>query len=209
MKKTKYSIQLPFFCGFYESPLLNSDSVYYEVKENLDMYQERYNDETLDEDDLELDYNAYTEACAEAFVDAFKYEMPSFITKMKFDTIVSPRYYNYSTDKICVNIEMDENWKEMICAWMKENEAWFKKRVKEDWSNRDGFISFLSNNYQDWFDEFAKEDENIDERYISAILKYMMYTADNRIYENLIYNVFDNVYISKYIYNSKVEDCAA
>ena len=202
--KKNFEIQLPFFCGFYESPLYNCDTLYWETTENeMEYWRDRFDDETLTADDLDIDFPRFTEECAKAYMDAFfnNADCPGFIKSMEFSKIVSPSYYNFETDRLFVNVEFEEDWRDKVKTFMDENKEWLTERIKKDWSSRDGFFSFMDNTYEGWFDELQMDDA--DERYIGVMIGYIMYCANEDIYDDLITDTLENFYISEYIFNTK------
>ena len=202
--KKNFEIQLPFFCGFYESPLYNCDTLYWETTENeMEYWRDRFDDETLTADDLDIDFPRFTEECAKAYMDAFfnNADCPGFIKSMEFSKIVSPSYYNFETDKLFVNVEFEDDWRDKVKTFMDENKEWLTERIKKDWSSRDGFFSFMDNTYEGWFDELQMDDA--DERYIGVMIGYIMYCANEDIYDDLITDTLENFYISEYIFNTK------
>ena len=204
--KNSFEIRLPFFCGFYESPLYNCDTLYWETTEDdMEYWRERFDDETLTADDLDIDFPRFKEECAKAYMEAFfnNAVCPKFIKNMKFSEIVSPLYYNYETDKIYVNAEFEDDWRDEVRAFMKKNKEWLTKRIGEDWTSYDGFHSFMDNNYNDWYKEFQKDD--VDERYIGVMIGYIMLLANENIYNDLITDTLEDFYISEYIINVKEE----
>ena len=204
--KNSFEICLPFFCGFYESPLYNSDILYWETTEDdMEYWRERFDDETLTADDLDIDFPRFKEECAKAYIEVFfnNADCPKFIKNMKFSEIVSPLYYNYETDKIYVNVEFEDDWRDEVRAFMKKNKEWLTKRIGEDWTSYDGFHSFMDNNYNDWYKEFQKDD--VDERYIGVMIGYIMLLANKRIYNDLITDTLEDFYIGEYIINVKEE----
>ena len=201
MKKNTFRIELPFFAGFYESPIYNSDTLYYEFHDvdNMEYYRGIFEDENITEDDLDINFNAFKNAVSKSFCDVFysSNACPSFIENVEFDTLKSPRYYNFETDRVCANVTFDDNWRENIKDFMKENKTWLVKKIYDDWSDRDGFRSFLSNDYGDWFNEF--NEINVDELMISVMLQYMMMDYDNDIYDDLLDGLLEQNYIGDYI----------
>ena len=201
MEKNTFRIELPFFAGFYESPIYNSDTLYYEFHDadNMEYYRSIFEDENITEDDLDIDFNAFKNAVSKSFCDVFytSNACPSFIENVEFDELKSPMYYNFETDRVYANVTFDDNWRENIKDFMKENKTWLVKKIYDDWSDRDGFWSFLSNDYDDWFNEF--DEINVDERMISVMLQYMMMDYDNDIYDDLLDGLLDQNYISEYI----------
>ena len=84
---------------------------------------------------------------------------------------------------------------------MDENKEWLTERIKKDWSSRDGFFSFMDNTYEGWYEELQSDDA--DERYIGVMIGYIMYCANEDIYDDLITDTLENFYISEYIFNTK------
>lgn len=202
--KKNFEIQLPFFCGFYESPLYNCDTLYWETTENeMEYWRDRFDDETLTADDLDIDFPRFTEECAKAYMDVFfnNADCPGFIKSMEFSKIVSPSYYNFETDRLFVNVEFEEDWRDKVKTFMDENKEWLTERIKKDWSSRDGFFSFMDNTYEGWYEELQSDDA--DERYIGVMIGYIMYCENEDIYDDLITDTLENFYISEYIFNTK------
>ena len=89
------------FCGLYESTLYNSDTDYY--------LAEALADDNLDLKNAEVDYdfNEFTKATGEACVDSLNDELYSHdvITNMDYVGMHSPRYYNYDTDRVLIDVD--------------------------------------------------------------------------------------------------------
>lgn len=202
--KKNFEIRLPFFCGFYESPLYNSDTLYWETTEDeMEYWRDWFNDETLTANDLDIDFPRFKEECAKAYIDVFfnNADCPDFIKSMEFSVIDSPRYYNFETDKLYVNVEFEEDWRDKVKTFMDENKEWLTERIKEEWSSRDGFCSFMDNTYEGWYEELQRDDA--DERYIGVMIGYIMELANKDIYDDLITDTLEDFYISEYIFNTK------
>lgn len=198
------NIELPFFPGFYESSLMNSDTSYWAIKEELEYMQDAYmlkehpEYKTLTEDDLDFRYSDFEHDLALSFVDAWWNNAPSIVESVEFSEIVSPKYYNFSTDRLFADIELKEGWQEVMRAFMKENADWLKERIYEDWTSYDGFHSFMSNDFSEW-DKYLFED--MDERYISVMLGYMMYRENSQIREDLVMETLEgDVYAGSYVF---------
>lgn len=201
MEKNTFRVELPFFAGFYESPIYNCDTLYYEFLEedNMEYYRSIFEDENITSEDLDIDFDAFKKAVSKQFCDVFYNAdaCPSFINSIEFEGVKSPTYYNFETDRVYANITFDDDWRDRIKDFMTKNKTWLKDRIKHDWSDRDGFWSFLSNDYDDWFNEF--NEENVDERMISVMLQYIMEDNDKNIYDDLLCSLLENIYISEYI----------
>lgn len=206
-KEEKIEIQLPFFDGFYESVYYNSDSIYDEFYNNEREYKETYGDDITD-DDLDVRFDEYQKDVCEAFTECFSNLAPSFVTSVEFSEMTSPRYYNFETDKVYANITLSDDWREQVLTFMKENKDWLKKRIYDEWTSRDGFMSFMDNNYDEWLHRFENTEDEIDPRYLSTMIGYIMMTNNEDVHYDLIEGTLEDIYIGNYIYCTKGEDDA-
>ena len=111
-------------------------------------------------------------------------------------TMWSPRYYNFDHDRLYADIELADNWQSKMRHFMTENYDWLKDRIYEDWTSYDGFMSFMSNDIDEWGDYLFKQ---LDSRYISTMLGYMMYIANNEIRNDLVMYALDDIYAGSYV----------
>lgn len=195
MKTTKIEISLPFFLGFYESPYDFSDSCI----ENEIEYHEEYDGLVgLTFDDFDLDYKGYKEEVGIEFTRQWMDYAPSFVKGATFKEVYSPRFYNFSTDEIIAEIELAEDWKKEVAAFISANTEMLEKRIKEDWTSRDGFVSFIENNLAKWAYKIYVEE---DARYIGFMIQYMMEAeADERyIEDSLVERTMANVLACEYL----------
>jgi hypothetical protein len=203
MKQTAFEIEVPFFCGFYESVLLNSDTLYNELHDmGLDYYQEHFNDNTLTFDDLDLDYEEYKKDCCVEFIKAFleQEEVPSFVEDIEFLELVSPKFYNYSTDKLYAKLSVMPDWRNKVLEFMRDNKEWVSNMLEKDFKRRSGFMSFYSDTFEEWYNVFStKEDDDIDAIYAGTIIKYMMLCQNKEVWENILLDTLENIYVNDYI----------
>ena len=136
-------IQLPF-SGFYES--IHSSNIEYELDSGVftDHASGMINNDRLSElaydaidwNELHLDY-------AREYVDNFNNK---FDLNLVFESMTSPKEYNFSTDRIFCEINKKE-LKQLVKQTSKENLA---KMAKSMFTTADGFISFYDNDYLTW-----------------------------------------------------------
>jgi len=212
----KVNIQLPFFPGFYESDLENSDTAYWAIKEELDYYRNDCDTpcKELTEDDLDFDYKGYEKAVTDGWVDAFRERMPEIVASLENVEMTSPRYYNFETDRLWADIELAEGWEDKVRSFMAENADWLRKRIEDDWTSYDGFMSFMSNNFDDlahdededyWGDKswywhlFSGKSDRF-ECYISTIIGYMMYRENKDIRNDLVMFALEDIYAGSYVF---------
>jgi len=201
MSKT-FNLQIPFFPGFYETGLMDSDTSYWAIKEELEYLQRDCREEhpeykILTEDDLDFRYSDYRSDVAEAFLEAWENSAPGIVSSAENPTIDSPHRYNFRNDELFADVELRDDWKDVMRAFIKENYKWLKERIKEDWTSYDGFMSFMKNDIDEW-DEHLFENE--DERYISTMLAYMMYQENKEIHNDLVMSALEDIYAGYYVF---------
>lgn len=221
-----FRIELPFFPGFYESDLENSDTAYWAIKEELEYYQNDYaydNPEEqaiysqVRENDLEFDYEGYEEDVRNNWVGAWENNTPEIVLSVENVIMSSPRYYNFSNDKLYADVELSDDWQEKMRAFMQENAEWLRERIADDWTSYDGFMSFMSNNFDNtahdndedywgdksWYWHLFSGQSDRWECYISTMIGYMMYRANKEIRNDLVMYALEDVYAGSYVKISK------
>ena len=148
------------FEGFYESALFNSDSEYY-LSENLESPHEI------------KDFDKFQNTVGKRIADEVYYpcfcEEDSVVTDLDFVGIDSPRYYNFTTDKIILDVEVDLKKLEDFC--FTDNGDDFNKYLEDNFTSYDGFHSFVKNNRVGFYLDY-KNDESEKERCLNVMLEY-------------------------------------
>ncbi len=146
MKKlTKYATFAPLFPGFYGT-LFEYDN----EESDIEYYNEE-NKTDLSYDDFEWDYKEYHNRIANAFVNRLETELNNYLpVKFEFTELHSPKEYNFYNDSIWVNAELNLS---LLLAVLKEHEQTATQYFKDKYTSCSGFISFHSNNIEDWMDE--------------------------------------------------------
>ena len=136
-------IKIPF-SGFYDS--IHSSNIEYELDNNIftDRESGMINNDRLSElaydaidwNELHLDY-------AREYVDNFNNK---FDLNLVFESMDSPKEYNYITDRIFCEINKKQ-LKQLVKQTSKEN---LDKQAKVMFTSCDGFASFYDNNYLTW-----------------------------------------------------------
>ena len=162
LNKIKFLID---FGGFYDS--IHSDNIenrieYFEIDENNVNYKETY--------------NSY---CIE-FIDSLNDMLE---LELKFIQIDSPKFYNFTTDKI--EAEINENdFNKLKNTYLNSNE--FIDYVNENSKSRDRFTSFYNG-----FNEVIKEDEILLQYMFNYILNEYADEIDNYVFE-LDFEIIEN-----------------
>lgn len=148
------------FEGFYESNLFNSDSEY-------------YLSETLESPYEIKDFDKFQNTVGKRIANEVYYpcfcEEDSVVTDLDFVGIDSPQYYNYRTDRIILDVEVDLKKLEDFC--FKDNADDFNKYLEDNFTSYDGFHSFVKNNRLGFYLDY-KDDESEKERCLNVMLEY-------------------------------------
>lgn len=203
-KKKKFTTvcdaRLAGFEGFYCSIWSPDDDVYnYSVENGAE-----------EDEDFTFDYKEYYKDICEKYTDVWEEWMQQYIhedIKLEFLQVWQPRFYNYVNDACEVRIKLTHQAKKAITEKVKNHRDKIAGWIKENHSNTDGFLSFLSNDIDDWggwvlFDTEAYHQEN----YLAYMLYYIVkaeleaegYT-DERTEIYAYYKVSDQVSAYSYI----------
>jgi len=118
------------------------------------------------------DYSGARDKLARDYLEAFQDEISSHTglrLSLVFDEVVSPREYNFSTDRLFCNMPFAS----LELLWnysSKDNHATLKEAIAERHTSLDGFASFYPNTLDDW-PEFEKFDANHCETLLIAVIR--------------------------------------
>ena len=161
---TMVEIAIPF-PGFYNS---NLDGIIEQAIESDCYYRADEGEEDSPLDECEIadaymsqdvcDYSGAHDKLARDYLNAFQEEIESHIglkLNLVFDEVVSPREYNFSTDRLFCKMPFTSL--ELLWNYSSEdNHATLKEAIADRHTSRDGFFSFYPNTLDAWpaFDEF-------------------------------------------------------
>ena len=167
------SVALPWFPGFYES-LLSSridTELEYEAEETGETY-----DQIMDRfsDQLAM------EAVAKDWVRAFSIESG---IPMEMEEMISPREYNFTTDRVFVRIPVDAI--EKIACEM--DDKILRETIRKNHSSYDGFMSFYADDLDD--PEWQKPVREWDHNQLMTLLeaKLVQDEHDREDFEGVLY----------------------
>lgn len=179
-----YKTFAPMFVGFYGTHFEFNNEEY-----DIDDYNET-NGTNLSYDDFNWDYEDYRERICRAFVNKLENELNYYLPiKFEYERIHSPKEYNFMNDSIYVNVSVNLD---DIYGIINENKELARQYFLNQYTSRDGFISFHSNNLENWLNkEYILEDNS---HRIGALLDCICnilidyedtyYWADNENYVN-------------------------
>ena len=108
------------------------------------------------------------------------------VLSLEFIKVNSPKYYNYSTDKLVCNIEINKDV--FVHELRKNNFDNWKQFLKDNFTSYDGFISFYPNTSIEW-DELINENIEDDNVIIETLLQF--YLEQNEEFGDLKDNLLD------------------
>jgi len=169
IKKTAKAINtwLPLFKGFYGT-IWDGDS-------ELDSFCE-YNE--VNSDDVDVDWLGYRQKIAISITSEVESQLIELglVESVKFETIISPNYYNFVNDSIDVEIVPIVD---SIVSYIHSNYDAFNSYLKQRYTSRDGFISFYPNNAIEWAENtlnFSVLDK--DSHVLGTILDFALVNED-------------------------------
>jgi hypothetical protein len=158
---------LPLFKGFYYT-IWDGDS-------ELDSFCE-YNE--VSSDDVEVDWLGYRQKVAVLITSEIESKLIELglVESVKYQTIISPNYYNFVNDSIDVNIVPIVDG---IVSYIHSNYDAFDTYLKQRYTSRDGFISFRFNSAVEW----AEDTSNFtalgkDSHVLGALLDFALVNED-------------------------------
>ena len=198
-----YSTQI--FSGFYESELCPDDYLRDEAYAcNLE-YPYTF--------DI-IAYKAYENEIAKENTEwiFWKVKDKGIIKSMEFKELDSPREYNYRTDRLVINMEFDEEKLTKYC--FEDKRGSFEKYLRETYTSRSGFISFVNSNINE-FENEVKDDLHynvmvefylLEEVDFEEVFEEMMEVVHNAVYEYMgLYNEQTRKYYDYYFNDSTGE----
>jgi hypothetical protein len=90
-----------------------------------------------------VDYQSVFNGYAAKYIDWIKSE---FNLNIQYSFLSSPKCYNFETDRIICNIELNEVQRVFDSVYKNKLDA----RIKERFTSRSGFISFYENSLEAW-----------------------------------------------------------
>ena len=185
----KQKTWLPVFTGFYESGFDASHSYieretclseeefkeYFSELHEAGVTQEYFNNNLYNYLDYKAAYNESAEYIANSLMDL---EHQGIILDVTYESLVSPKYYNFSNDSINCEIKYDS---QKLMKYLRDNKAEFEQYITERYTSRSGFISSYSNQLDYWMDE-----DNHGEHEVGSLLNFVLFNEDEDAVVTLI-----------------------
>ena len=172
MKHTYNNWSYLIFDGFYESNLFNSDSLY-DIE-----YMDRQEGYLADNEEYDIDnWQEFKKEVAESAVYQLlnTLENKDIIRDMKLRDVYSPKYYNFETDSLIIDVNLNLRALKTFC--FKTNKDMFNKYLKKNFTSYDGFMSFIDNNIRDFINTYKTS--TCKDREINVMIEYYLLTQIN------------------------------
>ena len=159
---------LQSFEGFYDSIWEPDTEIYYEC--------ERTGQE--EDVDFTFDDQEYRHDICENYTQVWELWLREFISddiQLEFLEVVSPQYYTaWDTDRCRVKIQLTQAAEDAIIAKIGKHRELLATWIKENHTSRDGFISYLSNDIDQWPSRLFDDDEIRQPAYLFYMLYYIV-----------------------------------
>lgn len=169
------------FEGFYESNLFNSDTMYYFNSDNVS--SDREEGYLGKDEEYDVDFKAYSKEVCEIATDLLEEVATEYLSEdeqilknFKLLNISSPHYYNFETDKLHIELDVNVHALENYCFTSNKDD--FNNYLRDNFTSYDGFISFIDNNLTDF--RFTYNTKGTDSVELNVMIEYYLLT---RIYE--------------------------
>ena len=126
--------------------------------------------------------------------DVLNDELPFGSFETSYSGMYHPRYYNFETDAIEFTLRYSDEFKSHLAKYAEDNKGAFDTYLNDNFTTRDGFVSFTPNNYDELMDGFNDDDA----RCVSVLIGYYLDNesdADNSnywFYENITELITEN-----------------
>jgi len=143
---------LPIFPGFYNT-IFGPDEG--DVICDINSQRQSQGKPEIDYDDCEWDYAEYENEVSKSCTEFIEKELKErgIVTKIEWQRIESPKFYNFTNDSIDVAISLSPENTKKIWEYLHKNKEEFQQYLEEKFTSCSGFISFHSNDVDDWFAE--------------------------------------------------------
>lgn len=183
MYDKELTINLPSFFGFYCS---NYEET---IKEYIYDSDEDEDENRADNVDFKKTYINIARKYFNKWLECSKDKIDDIDLKFTFVELSSPKFYNYSNDKIVVKVEFNEK---QILKTLKDlctNNEDFMQIISENFTSYDGFVSFYPNNPNEWYEKILVD--GLDNVHIETLIEY--YDLYNEEIEEIEESVLESI----------------
>ena len=188
---------LPVFNGFYNT--LFEDLIDNVVDNQIEYYNEQNNTDLV-YDDFNFDFDSIMQEICKDAVSKIEEKLNEIGINctINFETLVSPREYNFRNDSI--NIEINFKKFSQVIEILEQNFDSFSQYIKYHYTSRDGFISSFSSYASDWMEDLREYAENETHK-VGSVLDFILQQIEEYKDEDLYFDLCENYYEIHYTIN--------
>lgn len=185
---------LPVFNGFYNT--LFEDLINNVVDGTIEYHNEQNNTDLV-YDDFNFNFDSINQEICKDAVSKIEEKLNEIGINctIKYENLVSPKYYNFSNDSI--NIEINFKKFSQVIEILNQNFDSFAQYIKDNYTSLDGFISSYSSNASDWMEDLIENAEN-EAHKVGAVLDFILQEIEEYKDEDLYYELCENAYFVDY-----------
>jgi hypothetical protein len=198
--------RLPIFNGFYNT-IFSIDNLISDRIEDINQTRLDNNLTLIDSNKLfeliEVDNNEYQNDVAVECCNVIEHKLKelNLISSIKFNSVISPKEYNYINDRIDCTIELSQDNIINIKKYLELNSTWFSQYLHSEYSSRNGFMSFYPNTVTGWIELTNNFTDYSDYNTLYSVLDFICDTQNINI-EYLYYEICDTINLN--VLNSDV-----
>jgi hypothetical protein len=184
--------------AMYESFLspdnfFNSSQIDEDKQEGYINFDSEYFDDNFQNDF----YVEAVQTCADYFLSGF-YQANGIEIEIKTGQIYSPKYYNYATDQIDLEVKFN---KTKVLKYAKDHQGELDYFLNKHFTSYEGFNSHTANNYQDWLQDF--KDNNVQS--IGAVLTFIFEDDLYEFREGFYEYCHSNLYYTQFVDTTSID----
>ena len=185
---------LPVFNGFYNTLFEN---ILDNATDNAIEWYNEDNKKSLNYDDFDFNFDSIMQEICKDAVSKIEEKLNEIgiNCSIKYDTLISPREYNFSNDSI--NIEINFKKFSQVIEILEQNYDLFSQYIKEHYTSCSGFISSYSSYSSDWMEDLREDAEN-EAHKVGAVLDFILQEVEEYKDENLYFDLCENAYFVEY-----------
>ena len=185
---------LPVFNGFYNT--LFEDILDNATDNAIEWYNED-NNNSLNYDNFDFDFITLQNEISRDAVLKIEEKLNEIGINctIKYETLISPREYNFSNDSI--NIEINFKKFSRVIEILEQNYDSFSQYIKEHYTSCSGFISSYSSYASDWIKDLRENAEN-EAHKVGAALDFILQEIEEYKDEDLYFDLCENAYFVDY-----------
>ena len=181
---------LPVFNGFY-------NTLFEDILDNAVNNAIEQNNTDLVYDDFNFNFDSIKKEISKDAVSKIEEKLNEIGINctINFETLISPREYNFSNDSI--NIEINFKKFSQVIEILEQNYDSFFQYIKDNYTSCSGFISNHSSYASDWMEDLRENAEN-EAHKVGAALDFILQEVDEYKADDLYFDLCENAYFVDY-----------